>query len=70
MLRISGDASSGSGGGAGPGGAAGIRTYTIVPGDTLWDIARRFGTTVAHLAALNDIANPNLIYPGEVFLIG
>lgn len=44
-------------------------TYTVVPGDTLWDIARRFGTTAARLAALNDIANPNLIYPGEVFLI-
>ncbi len=44
-------------------------TYTVVAGDTLGAIAARFGTTVAALAALNHIANPNLIYAGEVLLI-
>ncbi len=43
--------------------------YTVRTGDTLWGIAQRYGTTVAHLAAVNSIANPNLIYPGEIFLI-
>lgn len=34
-------------------------------GDTLWDIARRYGTTVAELVALNGIANPSLIRVGQ-----
>ncbi|WP_051386161.1 GH25 family lysozyme [Actinokineospora inagensis] len=36
-------------------------TYVIAPGDTLSGIAVRFGTTVAALAALNGIADPNRI---------
>lgn len=32
---------------------------------TLWGIANHFGTTVDQLAQLNNISNPNLIYPGE-----
>ncbi|MDO4573340.1 MAG: LysM peptidoglycan-binding domain-containing protein, partial [Clostridia bacterium] len=45
------------------------RRYTVRPGDTLWAIARRFGTTVAELARLNGIRDPALIYPGEVLRI-
>jgi LysM repeat protein len=45
-------------------------TYTVVPGDTLWAIAERFGTTVGALVALNHIADPNLIYPGQVLVVG
>ena len=40
-------------------------TYTVQPGDTLGKIAARFGTTVAELVKLNNIDNPNLIYPGQ-----
>jgi len=43
--------------------------YTVQKGDTLWAIANRYGTTAAALAAINDISNPNLIYPGEVLII-
>jgi hypothetical protein len=32
---------------------------------TLWGIANHFGKTVNDLAALNNISNPNLIYPGQ-----
>lgn len=32
---------------------------------TLWGIAQHFGTTVENLQTLNNIQNPNLIYPGE-----
>lgn len=43
--------------------------YTVRAGDTLWGIARRFGSSVNAIAAANGIKNPNLIYAGEVFLI-
>ena len=49
--------------------AAGGSTYTVVAGDTLGAIAARYGTTVATLAALNHLANPNLIYVGQVLLV-
>lgn len=39
--------------------------YVVQPGDTLFDIARRFGVTVDELAKLNNISNPNVIYPGQ-----
>lgn len=39
--------------------------YTVEKGDTLSKIARAFGTSVAVLAELNGIANPNLIYVGQ-----
>ncbi len=41
-------------------------TYRVVRGDTLWGIAQRLHTTVQRLAGINDISNPNLIYPGEI----
>ena len=45
------------------------RTYTVVAGDTLGAIAARYGTTYQALAAKNGIANPDLIYPGQVLKI-
>jgi predicted chitinase/LysM repeat protein len=39
--------------------------YTVQPGDSLSGIASRFNTSVASLASLNQIQNPNLIYPGQ-----
>ena len=38
-------------------------------GDTLWAIAQRYYTTVAELARLNAIADPNRIYVGQVLKI-
>lgn len=46
-----------------------IISVTVEPGDTLWGIAREYHTTVSSIVSLNDIANPNLIYPGQVFNI-
>ncbi|MBE5767322.1 MAG: LysM peptidoglycan-binding domain-containing protein [Clostridiales bacterium] len=45
-------------------------TYTVKSGDTLAEIANRFGTTVAALASRNNIANPNRIYVGQVLDLG
>ena len=43
--------------------------YTVRPGDTLWDIARRYGTTVEAIARENSIPDPNRIYVGQVLRI-
>lgn len=39
--------------------------YTVVKGDTLSEIAKKYKTTVKKLAALNGIKNVNLIYVGQ-----
>lgn len=46
-----------------------IETYTVVKGDTLWSIAKRFNTTVDDLVRLNNIKNRDLIYVGQVLKI-
>ncbi|MGN0998138.1 MAG: phage tail tip lysozyme [Faecousia sp.] len=46
-------------------GAAAETVYTVVKGDTLSGIAKKYGTTYQALAAYNGIANPNLIYVGQ-----
>lgn len=47
-------------------------SYTVVSGDSLWSICKRFygdGSLAYKLAAANGIANPNLIYPGQVLTL-
>ena len=39
--------------------------YVVRPGDTLTKIPEKFGTTVQRLMWLNDISDPNLIYPRQ-----
>lgn len=43
--------------------------YVVQSGDTLWDLAKKFNTTVDDIVELNDIENPDLIYPGQKLLI-
>ena len=43
--------------------------YTVVRGDSLARIARRYGTTWQELAAYNGIANPSLIRVGQIIRI-
>lgn len=43
--------------------------YVVVRGDTLWAIARRYGTTVNRLASYNGITNPSRLRIGQVLLI-
>jgi len=49
-----------------------VRTieYVVRRGNTLSQIARDYGTTVAALVEENNIANPNLIFPGQILRIG
>lgn len=39
--------------------------YTVQRGNTLSQIANTYGVTVSHIVEINNIANPNLIYPGQ-----
>ncbi|MBQ9091700.1 MAG: DUF3794 domain-containing protein [Anaerotignum sp.] len=48
---------------------AGAVIYMVQKGDSLWKIAKRYRTTVADIVAVNDIENPDLIYPGQKLLI-
>lgn len=43
--------------------------YTVKSGDTLGGIAQKYGTTVNALVRMNNIANANLIYPGQVLRV-
>lgn len=53
-----------------PGGNAPMpTTYVVKSGDTLSVIASKYNTTYQKIAKDNNIANPNLIYPGQVLTI-
>lgn len=43
--------------------------YKVRRGNTLWRIARAYGTTVNSIVKLNNIQNPNLIYVGQIIRI-
>ena len=43
--------------------------YTVKSGDTLKKISLEYGTTVNEITMLNEISNPNLIYPNQVLKI-
>ena len=45
--------------------AATDRVVVVKPGDTLGEIALRYGMTVAQLSELNGIADPNRIFAGQ-----
>lgn len=49
--------------------AGAARTYTVQLGDTLSGIAAKYGTTWQAIQAKNGLANPNLIYPGQVLAV-
>jgi len=44
-------------------------TYEVQPGDTVFSIARRFGTTVEAIVAANNLADPSQIEVGQVLSI-
>ncbi len=45
-------------------------SHTVVRGDTMWRIAKRYEVGISELKAANpEILNPDLIYPGQVLKI-
>lgn len=51
------------------GGSGCAQFYLVRPGDNLFRIALRFGTTVPALVVLNGLPNANLIYSGMTLCI-
>jgi len=43
--------------------------YIVQPGDTLYEIALRFGTSVEELTSINGITDPSIIVPGSELII-
>jgi LysM repeat protein len=43
--------------------------YFVKSGDTLWNIAKRFGSTVCDIVRVNKIEDENKIYPGQQLFI-
>ena len=46
-----------------------ITYYTVQSGDSLSEIAESYGISYSKIAELNNIENPDLIYPGQVLII-
>ena len=44
-------------------------SYTVQPGDTLVGIALRYNLNLAELILTNNLANPNLIFPGQELVL-
>lgn len=50
--------------------ASAATTHTVVTGDSMWKIAVKYQVGLSEIKAANpQIANPNLIYPGQVLTI-
>lgn len=46
-----------------------ITVYIVQKGDSLWDIARRYNTTVEEIVLSNNIVSPDHLMPGEKIII-
>jgi murein DD-endopeptidase MepM/ murein hydrolase activator NlpD len=43
--------------------------YIVQEGDSLWEIAQRFGVSLTDLTQINHISNPSLVKPGDQLII-
>ena len=44
--------------------------HTVKSGDTIWDIARKYGTTTAKIRKLNGLGRSSRIHPGQQLVVG
>ncbi|MCL2611030.1 MAG: DUF3794 domain-containing protein [Defluviitaleaceae bacterium] len=49
--------------------SASMTVYIVQRGDTLWKIAKRYKTSPDELASVNEIEDPNLVFPGQKLII-
>lgn len=49
--------------------AASAVIYMVQPGDSLWSIAKQYHTTMEDILAVNEIEDPDLLYPGQKLLM-
>ena len=43
--------------------------YAVRPEDTLYEISKRYGLDVNNIIRINNLGNPNLIYPGQILML-
>ena len=48
---------------------ASITIYVIGKGDTLWNLAKKYKTTIEKIKEMNELEDENLLIPGEKLLI-
>lgn len=46
------------------------RIYTVQPGDTVWDIANKYGQDTSQILAWNQLNRRSKIYPGQKLIVG
>ncbi len=44
-------------------------THTVQPGETLYQIALRYGVTLASIQSANALSLPSLIFPGQILIV-
>jgi len=52
-----------------PQGPGETKTHTVVAGESLWLIAQKYNVSLQDLLAVNQLDNPELIYPGQTIII-
>jgi LysM repeat protein len=52
-----------------PPGQVGGKVHVVQWGDTLYSVARRYGTSVAAIVQANNLTNPNWVYAGQRLII-
>lgn len=50
-------------------GMASMTVYVVQNGDSLWKIAKKYNTEIDDILMVNDMENPDSIYPGQKLLI-
>lgn len=46
-----------------------ITIYVVQKNDTIWKLAKKYNTTMEDIIKINNIENPDVIYPGEKLII-